>query len=275
MKKLNQFILLFTTICSLNSSAQTIPSYVPTNGLKGWWPFSGNANDYTSNANNGSVNGATITTDRFGNNNAAYVFDGLNDLISFIQQPIQNVDSFSLSFWLKPNSLNQFSTAVCLGYDAGASSGNNGIQFGMTGLPANPFTCTNINGNKLSFIRSGLGCGSVNYNFVDTTSWHKVAITRKSGFIKYYVDGNFITSNSLSIINAIPQFRVGSSFGFRFFSGKIDDIGIWNRALTDCEIKKLYNSGSGLTLSTSSSTICLGESKVLSANGATNYLWRS
>ena len=48
-----------------------VPSYVPTNGLVGYWPFNGNANDESGNGNNGTVNGATLTTDRFGNSNSA------------------------------------------------------------------------------------------------------------------------------------------------------------------------------------------------------------
>ena len=48
------------------ASAQ-IPSYVPTNGLVGYWPFNGNANDDSGNGNNGTVNGATPSADRFGN----------------------------------------------------------------------------------------------------------------------------------------------------------------------------------------------------------------
>ena len=73
MKKTTTIILavLFTA----NLMAQ-VPNYVPTNGLVGWWPFNGNANDESGNGNNGTVNGATLTTDRFGNANKAYSFDG-------------------------------------------------------------------------------------------------------------------------------------------------------------------------------------------------------
>ena len=51
---------------------QTIPSYIPTNGLVGWWPFNGNANDESGNGNNGTVNGATLTADRFGKLDSAF-----------------------------------------------------------------------------------------------------------------------------------------------------------------------------------------------------------
>ena len=58
-----------------------VPSYVPSNGLVGWWPFSGNASDLSGNGNNGTVTGATLTTDRNGNVNAAYSFNGSSNYI--------------------------------------------------------------------------------------------------------------------------------------------------------------------------------------------------
>ena len=55
-------------------SMAQVPSYIPTDSLIAWWPFTGNAIDSSGNGNNGTVNGATLTTDRFGNLNSAYYF---------------------------------------------------------------------------------------------------------------------------------------------------------------------------------------------------------
>ncbi len=71
MKKTITIILVFTT----TSLFSQVPSYVPTNGLVGWWPFTGNANDESGNGNNGTVNGTTLTTDRNGNSSNAYNFN--------------------------------------------------------------------------------------------------------------------------------------------------------------------------------------------------------
>ena len=83
--------------------AQNIPSYVPQNGLVGWWPFNGNANDESGNGNNGTVNGATLTADRNGKTNSAYNFDGVNN---FIQIQALNVSNLSISAWININSWN-------------------------------------------------------------------------------------------------------------------------------------------------------------------------
>ena len=55
---------------------------IPTDGLVAHYPFNGNANDASTNSNDGTVNGATLTTDRFGNANSAYSFDGVDDDIN-------------------------------------------------------------------------------------------------------------------------------------------------------------------------------------------------
>ena len=66
-------VFAFTAMIMAQS---TVPSYVPSNGLVGWWPFNANANDESGKGNNGTVTNATITTDRFGVANSAYSFNG-------------------------------------------------------------------------------------------------------------------------------------------------------------------------------------------------------
>jgi opacity protein-like surface antigen len=65
MKKTILFLVMAVALTTSTLFAQ-VPSYVPTNGLVGYWPFNGNANDESGNGNNGTVNGASLTTDRFG-----------------------------------------------------------------------------------------------------------------------------------------------------------------------------------------------------------------
>jgi hypothetical protein len=67
----------FQQACTLNELPINLQ-----NGLVGYWPFCGNANDESGNGNNGTVNGATLTTDSFGNANTAYSFNGLTDYIA-------------------------------------------------------------------------------------------------------------------------------------------------------------------------------------------------
>ena len=94
-------LLLFGAIAlSINVFAQ-VPNYVPTNGLVGWWPFNGNANDESTNSNDGVVSGATLTTDRFGNTNSAFDFDGVDDEIIVTESTnMDGFNEFTLSCWI-------------------------------------------------------------------------------------------------------------------------------------------------------------------------------
>lgn len=69
-------------------------------GLVGYWPFNGNANDLSANGNNGTVSGATLTTDRFGNANSAYYFNGTSAYITVPNSTSLNPqNAISLCAW--------------------------------------------------------------------------------------------------------------------------------------------------------------------------------
>ena len=105
------FILLFTLILSFLSFSQ-IPNYVPSNGLVGYWPFTGNANDLSVFGNNGTVNGATLTTDRFGVANRAYNFDGVDDFIQILDTPSLRLQQATINCWVKYSSMNKMQLFV-------------------------------------------------------------------------------------------------------------------------------------------------------------------
>jgi hypothetical protein len=67
------FLLILAIVCASDVIAQNIPSYVPKDGLVGWWPFNGNANDESGNGNHGTPLNISFSTDRFGNINSAKI----------------------------------------------------------------------------------------------------------------------------------------------------------------------------------------------------------
>ena len=220
--------------------SQSVPSYVPTNGLVGWWGFNGNAQDGSGNGNHGTVNGATSTADRFGNQNGAYQF--ANSEISIADNSLLDStfsNSFSLAFWYKSffSSSNNFDGLVCRGFQY-ANPPIFGVQVGLTpsglGLQTNPSNC--------------------NYHFsqVDTNVWKHILLSFQfdssgNGSISYYSNGLFEQVYSCFRPLALGNNNFPLKFGVEregteFFKGKLDDIGIWNRALTPQEITNLYNS---------------------------------
>jgi len=73
----NYYKLIVALLIATNAFGQNLPSYLPKDGLVGWWPFNGNANDESGNGNHGTVNGATLTTDRNGKQNRGKYYFGV------------------------------------------------------------------------------------------------------------------------------------------------------------------------------------------------------
>jgi hypothetical protein len=73
-------------------------------GLIAYYPFNGNANDETGNGYDGTVDGATLSTDRFGNPLSAYSFDGVNDKILIGPEPnFPQLEAYAVSVWFLNN----------------------------------------------------------------------------------------------------------------------------------------------------------------------------
>ena len=94
--------LLFVIVIIVISNS--LLSQTPSNGLVGYWTFSGNANDSSGNNLNGTVNGAVLTEDRFGNSSSAFNFDGIDDYILVNDDDLLSFpnNEFTFSFWVNP-----------------------------------------------------------------------------------------------------------------------------------------------------------------------------
>jgi hypothetical protein len=209
-----------------------VPSYVPTNGLIGYWPFNGNANDESGNGNNGITDGATLTNDRFESTNSAYSFNGIDNLISIVSSthPTGNA-SITYSVWFY--CLNNIGDKSLL------NVGENGIQNKRSAITIGAESTIN-------YVTQNNDLNS-NYN-IPTNQWHNLIISKSVNFISFYIDGLLINTGSLSSIQNLTNTKIvfggnGTSWGIpngEHYNGKLDDIGIWNRALTQDEIISLY-----------------------------------
>jgi hypothetical protein len=107
--RIKRILFAFFLWSSFYTATAQVPSNVPTNGLVGYWPFSGNANDVSGNAKNGTVTGATLTSDRFGSANSAYNFSGVTQFITCPSiSELNGSSSASFSLWVKINGHNFF-----------------------------------------------------------------------------------------------------------------------------------------------------------------------
>ena len=230
---MKKFLLSVVAGMSLTttSMAQTVPSYVPTNGLVGYWGFDGNAQDYSGNGNHGTVNGATLTADRSGNIGKAFDFDGVNDNIV-----VANSSSFQTNIW----TISSWFKTGFLGYNRITSKD-------AQSNPYNDMSLIILNGQL--YISSSAN-GQLNNpqplctQFVADNLWHHVVAIRANSTFQIFIDGFLCTNvkdNMGNLINNNPLY-IGSPrpYPSQYFNGKLDDIGIWNRALTQQEITALY-----------------------------------
>ncbi len=221
------------------SFAQNVPAYVPSNGLVGWWPFNGNANDESGNGNNGTVHGATLTTDRFGNVGKAYSFYGVVDTIVF--NNLNNNGDWTLNFWIYTPSTNNFGLQFPLGFGTQALSSWGLPGFGISGNNQQ-IPCTNLLNNKALISDAATECNSTRWlNSVTINTWYNYSVTKTGTTYTVYNQGNLVFSGIMTNI-ILNKLKLGARLNSSYleFNGKIDDIGIWNRALTQQEITDLY-----------------------------------
>jgi len=214
-------------------SGTTQTSNIPTNGLVGYYPFDGNPNDYSYNGNNGTVNGATLTTDRFGEANCAYFFDGVSNTITGTTNnwPLSN-SSRTISLWIKLRSLpDNGENKLFLTYGPE-------IEHCLTNLY---FQYTQVNGKRVVF---GGYFDDINVSFdysVDT--WYNVVGIFDGTIAKLYINGELIAQENKSTWNTVSSdFHIGGWYNaIAFLNGTIDDIRIYNRFLNPNEVLLLYN----------------------------------
>jgi hypothetical protein len=220
-----------------------IPSYVPLDSLKGWYPFSGNANDISGLNQPGVINGASLETDRFSTSNSCYGFDGVNDNLSlgnWFDYP-----SFSISFWVKPDAQLGLATII------------DNKQFGDSNWVCNAINDWKTNGYK--FMNSPVF-------FLSKEGWSHVILEYANGQASVFVNGELKSQTISTLLYSLPtSLHIGYSEmdNGRYWKGKIDDIAIWNRALTQSEIRGLFISGIDTipiipTVKTVSTVSCFG-----------------
>jgi len=211
-------------------------------GLVAWYPFNGNANDESGNGNNGTINGAILTTDRFGSENAAYYFDGISNTIFIGDNDILNphTGNMTIALWIK-QAENRHQRAFSKGTWGGAQPGYTIMQYPIN-PEAKPACILGVDGHEHIIIANEVEAINV---------WHFMCgVINRAGYLVLWVDG--IKQSDSSYIGDHFNIDISSGTGDagigyspsglpEYFIGCIDDITIFNRILTDDEILTLIN----------------------------------
>lgn len=237
IKKATLWLFSITLMNGATIEGQTI-----MDGLLAHYSFSGNANDASGNNYQGVVNGATLTTDRFGNANSAYSFNGTSN---YITSPLKSVTTgkITIAAWVK--TLGPITTTSGYNYH-GVVCSRTALE-GMVGISLANIGPGTLEGKwVIGDVSGGVKQTFANAVGVVDDNWHFLVTSYDGNVTRVYIDGVLAkeTAHNVALqINAnftIGNDPVGSSY-VRYFKGSIDDVRIYNRVLSQSEIVVLKN----------------------------------
>ncbi len=233
-------------------------SQAPTNGLVAYYPFAGNANDASGNNRNGTfAGGVSATSDRYGNANQAYSFNGSNGNITVTNWNILTGNAArTMSVWFKAPIPSGFTMMFSWGLieNNRSSSIGTGTQPLYIGF----------------FSVFSHAVGILNPEQFFDNRWHLMTYTHDGNLMNLYLDGALqATAPNVSLNTAGSNLVIGSySPAGGFFNGALDEARVYNRALTQLEVQQMYLAE--VPPSTSSDVIKLGSNKFIHTTGMAN-----
>ncbi|RDB05902.1 LamG domain-containing protein [Runella aurantiaca] len=217
---------------------------LPTNGLIASYSFNGNANDESGNGNNGTVYGATLVANRFGQADKAYYFDGVSNYINCGNNSALAPTSgqpMSVSVWVKPSfiTVDPYTRVICskgVAYQPSNANFYGGINYTQP--------------TKFVFKQNNAINHTITSGEYNLDQWYHLVMVFQEGAnnSKLYINGQLVQEATVSynanvsaapfIIGNIPQLDASDPF---FFKGVIDDLAVYNRPLLPAEVSTIYN----------------------------------
>lgn len=202
-----------------------------TDGGVSYYSFDSSGATDEWNSNDGTVNGATYINDGGPRGNGAYSFDGTSDGIDF-----GNISGYggdiTISFWQRANSVPSSSHRYLVG-DA-PNNATNGFSFSF------------YNAESVYFYHDGKIADTTNGFGVRMENWvHFVGVIKQGNRMELWTNGvlNNTTSVGTTPTNSGNAFEIGSDGSSQYYDGVIDDVRIYDRALSNDEIQELYRYG--------------------------------
>jgi len=210
----------------------------------GQWHMDGNWNDSSGNGNNGTAyNGATFSTDAKVGTHAGS-FDGVDDYVSGTNTYISAApNTFTIEFWSKPTATRNETTESNSGISGtggqryaikpvwfGNSDAGVGVSVGTNGI--------SVFEHAADYLPSLLV-----YN-VSLSGWNHIAVVYENKQPRLYLNGNLVRTGLISQrSNVFPSIIFGDYGNYGPYQGLLDEVAVYNRALSSAEIKAHYDAG--------------------------------
>ncbi len=206
-------------------------------GLVAYYPFNGNANDESGNGNHGTVHGATLTADRHGNPNSAYYFDGKSWITIRDHFSIKPGNSITLSAWVKIqdiSEINDYLRIISKHGEVTDAGGSHGSYQLVTGRKKERGTC-------YFTMRTNVKYFSVPTSTpLQLNQWHMITATWDGSTAKVYIDDEVVAISNFpgTIKYDNNNLYIGRDgyYDKNLFTGIIDEVKIYDRALTNNEV---------------------------------------
>jgi hypothetical protein len=181
--------------------------------------------DLSGNANHGTVSGATWTTQgRYG---GALQFDGINDIVNIPDGASLDLTSgMTLMAWVRPTANGGWRTVVL-------KETSNELVYGLYANDSSTRPSAWIRSGNAAYSTAGTAAVPLN-------TWTNLAATYGGGTLRLYVNGTLATSRALTVpinISASPLRIGGNRIWSEWFAGLIDEVRVYNRALSQAEIQ--------------------------------------
>lgn len=228
MMKTKALLITLLSVLTVSLTFAQLPSNVPTLGLQAWYSFNGNTNDLSGNGNHLGNVGAVPAPDRNGTPSQAYSFNGssnymVNNTPGFV---MSDASPFTVSLWV-----NKPTTASGVFLMHGSTAGGNFIYIFQAG--------TNL--------QFGTNKQQSSWIWIQTTyptnTWIHLVGVYQNYVMTLYLDGTPVGTNTFShtsVSSTTLPFYVGKGVSGNYVQASIDDIGVWNRALSQAEITGLF-----------------------------------
>jgi chitodextrinase len=269
-KTFNLTLLFFVLIFAFFSISNVAHASAPTSGLVGYWNFdegSGTtAADYSGNGNTGTITGATWTTGKVGK--GALDFNGVSDYINAgTGSSLTLTGDMAVSAWVNINDIRLYDTIISY-----AGAVGNPVQYAFE-------LCQ----RKVSFRQGNKSCASDNQGntILNTGQWYHIAAVRTGSSgnwsVALYVNGALDKVISLTLdpsTSNLSPVRIGSNIsgGSNYFDGSLDDVRIYNRALSTQEVLDIYNDTGSVTDTTPPAISGIASSAVTSSSATITWI---
>ena len=229
----------------------------PPSGLVGWWSGDGTTNDVLGGSNGRLIGNATYVA---GKVNQAFSFDGNGDAVDVGNPASLQLQDFTIETWVKRANTNM----------ATFNTGWGGVMFGYCDTAGGGYAFVLQDDGRLTLSKVG-DSGVFSTARILDTNFHHVAVTKTNDVVKFYIDGVGETAPAYN-----PGFTFASTcaIGARgtdylgCFLGSLDEMAVFNRALTSAEIQSIYGASAAGKCNTQSPTITLQPQSQTSAVGA-------